>query len=197
MMIRQAFVCATLVSLFAASSAGAATVFSASLTGDQEVPPVTSSAFGSAELMLNDDMDALSYDLTISGLDFGGFFTPDTDDNITGVHIHNGDVGTNGPVVFGMFNPTHDFDDLMVSFPSPGVVKMTGTWDAADTVGGADPLNTQLNDLLDGGLYFNVHTVGNPSGEIRGQITAIPEPSSFAFMLASVSGVALCYRRRR
>jgi hypothetical protein len=27
-----------------------------------------------------------------------------------------------------------------------------------------------LNELMSGGLYFNVHTTANPLGEIRGQI---------------------------
>lgn len=68
---------------------------------------------------------------------------------ITAAHIHLGPIGVPGGIIF----------------PLAG----TGpTW--TQTIGPLTP--AQLNDLRSGNWYFNVHTMTNPGGEIRGQITA-------------------------
>ena len=81
---------------------------SANLTGDSEVPPVTTNSTGSAEFELNDDGDEMSYDLEA--------------DDITGVlfaHIHQGSASENGPIVVTLFNatdgPTDDIDGTIES----------------------------------------------------------------------------------
>jgi hypothetical protein len=49
----------------------------------------------------------------------------------------------------------------------------------------------------------NVHTAANPAGEIRGQlmrvqaVTAVPEPESYALLLAGLGVLAWAQRRRR
>ena len=43
--------------------------FSANLTGDSEVPPVTTNATGSAEFELNDDADEMTYDLEVEEIE--------------------------------------------------------------------------------------------------------------------------------
>jgi CHRD domain len=65
----------------------------------------------------------------------------------TVMHIHRGAPGVNGPVAFDLGSPT-----------SPVSATWTGMT-AAD-----------INDLLNGNLYVNIHSGGRPSGEIRGQI---------------------------
>lgn len=67
----------------------------------------------------------------------------------TSAHIHNGAPGINGPIVFPLAET------------SVGSGRWTAT--VALTV-------EQLNLLLSGNYYFNVHSVAFPSGEIRGQI---------------------------
>ena len=137
--------------------------FSANLTGDSEVPPVTTNSTGSAEFELNDDGDEMSYDLEA--------------EDITGVlyaHIHQGSASENGPIVVTLFNatdgPTDEIDGTIES----------GTFTAEDFEG---PLQGQnMTDLVDaigsGQAYVNVHTEANPPGEIRGTIDVAPAASS-------------------
>ncbi|NOZ53122.1 MAG: CHRD domain-containing protein [Gammaproteobacteria bacterium] len=67
----------------------------------------------------------------------------------TNAHIHQGAVGTNGDITI----PLNEQND--------------GTWETDELL----TLTTaQMNDLLNGNMYFNIHTQANPSGEIRGQI---------------------------
>src|SRR5205823_12927806 len=49
----------------------AATIFTATLTGDQEVPPTGSPGTGSETAVLNDSMTQLMVDVTFSGLQAG------------------------------------------------------------------------------------------------------------------------------
>jgi hypothetical protein len=48
--------------------------------------------------------------------------------------------------------------------------------------------------LLAGNTYINVHTAANPGGEIRGNLVAIPEPSTLVMILGAGGGLVL-YRR--
>ena len=146
--------------------------FKSQLSGDQETTPVTTEATGTAVLKLNDDATALSYEARVTGLDFGSILgldaqTPDTADDVTGLHIHTAPAGQNGPVVFNILsNPDSNF-----TINEDGSTTLTGIWD--DLANFATDLgNAETNQEVD--LYFNVHTVANPSGEIRGQLTSTP-----------------------
>ena len=126
--------------------------FKAKLKGENEVPPVTSSATGKAKFKVKDDV--ITSKINITGI---------TD--VTMAHIHAGKEGQNGePVV-----------DLLKT----GNVSKSGNWNiiqgeiTASDLQGAMAGKT-LQDLKTAmgneETYVNVHTSGHPDGEIRGQI---------------------------
>ncbi|MGB7273222.1 MAG: spondin domain-containing protein, partial [Geitlerinemataceae cyanobacterium] len=156
------------------------------LNGVQEVPlPTNSAATGSSFLTLNETGNALEYSLTVSGLDFGQLLgtapqTSDPGDDVTRLHIHNGERGVNGPVAFGLFDLVapeaggQDADDLEILANPDGSVTLSGIWEETDPA--LIPLSQFVSEIRDAepgediGLYWNVHTNRFPGGEIRGQI---------------------------
>jgi hypothetical protein len=110
----------------------------------------------------------LTYNVSVSGLS----------GSINNAHFHVGPVGVQGgPVVFPMTGPF-----------SGSAMTWSGTWTGMTA--------QNLTDLNNGNLYFNVHSSLFPAGEVRGQVVAVPEPSTYALM-ASVGGIALALRRRK
>ncbi|MEO5674710.1 MAG: CHRD domain-containing protein [Chitinophagales bacterium] len=114
---------------------------SASLTGDQEAPPVVTAAMGYSSFVLNAAMDTLCIHATFTGLSGA----------VTGTHIHEGSVGVSGGVIL----------DLTAS--------VNGN-DLTATITGSNLALLSISKMLSGEYYLNVHTAVNPDGEIRGQI---------------------------
>ena len=69
------------------------------------------------------------------------------------VHIHIGDAGENGPIIRNLEVTTDEEEDNSGSFS--GVFELTPE---------------QVEAAIDDGLYVNLHTENNQSGELRGQI---------------------------
>ena len=139
-----------LVALFAlllvAAAPATAQSFTADLAGANEVPPVDTEASGTVEA----ELDGL--ELTLSG-SFDGL---ESDYNADiGSHIHAGAADENGPVIIPLA-PTLDADNR------------GGTFEAANNT--FTLTQQQADDLAAGLLYVNIHTIDNPSGEIRGQL---------------------------
>jgi len=110
------------------------------LSGDQQVPPVMSSASGDGYALVNVN----GYDLELTAVTEGV-------DDATMAHIHTGVRGENGPIFVGL---KQSMDDLGVwTTPSDAMID--------EIIFGV---------LASGGHYVNVHTPANPSGELRGQI---------------------------
>jgi hypothetical protein len=183
-----------------APSAEAVTILQAMLTHDQEVanPPIPDEgSSGTATFILNDAMDALSYDIQLFGLDLDGLQTPaNANDNVTRTHFHAAPAGSNGGIVHGQIDPSaslqNDPDDLIVNAAAG---RITGVWDG--TEGNGTTLAAQLSALLNGGLYFNVHTSDHAGGEIRGQLVVVPEPASATLCLLGAASLAWLARARR
>ena len=212
MLVRYTICTFALITALIASSCGvtqAATEFFAELSPAQVVakngaasPDGVSSASGTATLSLNDTQDQLSYMITFSGIDLDGLQTSDPNDDATGLHLHVGAAGTNGPHTLNILAaPSEDDDDLIVD-PVAGTLQ--GIWDDSDVVasppfspGDTKPLSDFINDLLAGNLYFQLHTTGFPApdtGELRGQV--VPEPTALA-LLGTVAVIGVSKRRRR
>lgn len=70
---------------------------------------------------------------------------------ITGVHLHEGPAGVSG-----------------------GVVKDLDAYLNGNSISGSFDTITFLSQLINDSIYINVHTVNNPNGEVRGQLTLMP-----------------------
>ena len=164
------------------------------LSGSQERPLFNgTAATGVSSLSLNEAGDALSYSLTLSGLDFGALLgtdptTPDPGDDVTRIHIHNGARGENGPVAFGLFDLVapeaggQDADDLSVTENADGSVTLSGVWEETDpALIGLSEFVDDIRSAAPGAdldLYWNVHTEQFPGGEIRGQLQQGEAPTA-------------------
>jgi len=114
-------------------------VYSAQLSAAQEVPTNGSTATGVGLVSLDPVTKRISARLTLTGI------------AATMAHIHTGNLGANGSVIF----------------PLSETVAGSGVWvSAAD----AAMTDTQIAAMKAGGLYFNAHSAANAGGEIRGQI---------------------------
>ncbi|MBD2102817.1 CHRD domain-containing protein [Leptolyngbya sp. FACHB-261] len=207
--------------LAAMEPASGATLFRATLTVDQEVLsnpaapfPTSSNATGLAEFSLNDAGTALSYTITLTGLDVGSLIgspqTLDTGDDVAKIHLHLGGVGIAGPRVFdiqdAVLTPmgpefmTDDADDRQIDAPA-GIVggTITGIWEQSDGPGGSisTTLSAQIGNLKSNQLYANIHPNRFfANGELRGQIRPVPETTSVLSTLA-LGAIGACSLLRR
>jgi CHRD domain/PEP-CTERM motif len=143
--------------------------------------------------VLDTTAQTLAVNVLFSGLEAG----------TTASHIHccippGGDaiVATTVPTFpgfpLGVSSGTYSmtFDLMQASAYNPAFVTAQG-----GTVAGAEAaLETAL---LAGDTYLNIHTAMFPSGEIRGFLSAVPEPSTWAMMLIGFAGLGFVFRQSR
>jgi hypothetical protein len=132
--------------------------FSATLSGENEVPPTESNSTGDAQFQLSDGDDGqeVAYSVNLTGFD-----------DIVAAHIHSGNVGENGPIVATLSEGEEaDGDSVELQF--------TGNIQTNDLAGPLE--DSEIADLVDlmnnGSAYVNVHTELYPDGAIRGQISS-------------------------
>ncbi len=114
----------------------------ATLTGAEEVPAVTTPATGTLEAELDKNTKVLTYRVTWNNLK----------DSATGAHFHGpASPGQNAPILIAFFGDRR---------ARTGTVTGTVTLD-----------NTQYQLFLDRKMYANVHSKVHPGGEVRGQVT--------------------------
>lgn len=171
--------------------------YSALLSGAQEAPPNSSTAFGATVVRF----DSSSHVLEISTA-FAGLLGTSTD-----AHIHCCTSSSGS----GTAPPMTELPSL-AGFPT-GVhsgayshlldTSLSSTWNPAfiashgGTIAGAE--SAFALGLQSGTAYFNIHSTAYPAGEIRAflQAPAVPEPASIAMLGLGVPAVLLAARRRR
>ena len=168
--------------------------FTASLSGDNEVPPRATPASGLA---------VLSYDTADNTYDFA-MSVANLTAPASAYHIHGAaTTAENAPVRVGL-------DAAPFFASSSGGTLLVGGINVAAPAGipatPASPTNAghpamSFLEMLQGGLaYVNVHTPTWPGGEVRGQlmqVAVVPEPGTYALMLGGLAAVGFVARRRR
>jgi hypothetical protein len=148
-------------------------IFTANLTGDSVLPPVSTAATGTAKFMSYASPDGrlenISYSVKVKGLK--------PNDNITEIDINLGHKNENGSAVYNLL------PDSMLSRQSTGILavgkiipqKLISS-PFAIFGGKVNPLE-RLDDFMLGkgtygtGAYVIILTFKHPDGEIRGQIS--------------------------
>ena len=151
-------VLALLVAGPAAASSGRN--FRAHLEGRNEVPAVSTRGQGQAIIQISDDETSLEFKLIAANI---------TD--VTQAHIHCGAEDVAGPVVVFLYG----FGPQV----SPNGVLSQGVRTNGDVIprpdspvcpGGIANFADLVAKIRSGQAYVNIHTLTNPSGEIRGQL---------------------------
>lgn len=168
-------------------------IYASMLTGSAEVPPNASPGWGNARITIDFDLVTMRVEATFADL-MG---------TTTASHIHccaaagaTAGVATQLPtftgfplgVMAGSYD--HTFDMTMASSYNPSFISANG-----GTVSGA--FNALVAGLDGGMAYLNIHTSSFPGGELRGQLALVPEPATWALMLAGAAAVGAAARRQR
>ncbi len=143
MRLRDSFLGAFAAITLAATSAVAATGFSANLTGTAENPPVSTAASGAATCVLNNAGTQLQISVAFQNLTTA----------YSASHIHGyAAAGSNASVKFG-------FASVLTNANRNGT--FNGVWNLTAT---------DATNLLAGLMYVNIHSSTFPGGELRGQL---------------------------
>jgi len=175
--------------------------FTTSLSGANEVPAVNTPGAGFATVFLDPTANTLQVNAT-----FGGLTSP-----TVAAHIHCCmPLGINAMVA----TTTPTFPDFPLGVTAGGYVSqvfdltMLSSYNPAFvTAHGGTALTAEaalIAGMVDGLSYLNIHTMNNPNGEIRGQLSAVsPVPGPIVgaglpgLILASGGLLALARRRRK
>lgn len=143
----------------------------AKLSGNNEVPPITSKSSGTAAFDLNAAGTQMKYTLNVTNID-----------KVIAAHIHQGSSTANGPIVVNLFIPSGPTGKVSGKLAQSSI-------NSTSLIG---PLKAkQMTDLIklinSGNAYVNVHTSQNPAGEVRGQISSGSASAATTSAAASTS----------
>ena len=126
--------------------------YRAKLDGNNEVPPVNSTAEGVINFKTKNDM--LTWKMNVTGTN-----------DATGVNIHKGKAEENGDVVVDLLKVSKHSDT------AKGMIMRGNVTDSSLTGPMAGQTLADLQTAMtNGDTYVNVHTQDHPDGEIRGQV---------------------------
>ncbi len=139
--------------------------FESDLSGDNEVPPVETPAYGQGIYKLVDGGTRLTFSHLFANLN-----------NVVMAHLHLAPEGQNGPVVASLMPP---------AAPGGGAIdQLSGELTTQDLVGPLHglPLDALIAAIQAGTIYVNIHTNDGvappnsgpgdfPAGELRGQLS--------------------------
>jgi CHRD domain/PEP-CTERM motif len=135
------------------------------------VPPNAGPGFGFVELTL----DTVSGVVTLANCTY-----QDLLGGATAVTLNDAAIGFNGPI------------SLILTLDTPAAT--TGTFSGGGTI--TNPIGV-VNDMINTNTYLNIRSQVFPSGEIRGQLFIVPEPSSLLLACTGVFGLFLMRHRRK
>jgi hypothetical protein len=133
------------------------------LSGQNEVPPVESSATGKAEFTVPAN-GTMKYRVNVTGIS-----------NASAAHIHQAKAGENGEIVADLLNtPTSKDKDTAYGMIFRGNLSDSSL---------KGPMQGKTLDDLAAAMdtddtYVNVHTAGHPDGEVRAQISNTDKPEA-------------------
>ena len=180
------------IAMFGMAAASRADVltFVASLTGGQETPSNASPAVGNGQVQIDTSTNTLSGFIRWKGLTGGA---------ASGSHVHVGLPGTAGDVIYnygvaGAVTDPTDSTYLLKTFSLPMVDKTQANSGGTGYNGILQtPAQQVANWFLTNHTYMNIHNAQFAGGEIRGQLQAVPEPTT----LAALGLGAVAFVRRR
>jgi hypothetical protein len=188
-----ALIAAASLSLPATSANSAIIVFSGTFSGAQEFPANASTGTGLVTVTVDDVLNTMTVNAAWANL-----LAP-----TTVAHIHccaglgaNAGVATSVPtfpsfpagVTSGTY--TNTFDMTLSSSYNPAFVTAQGGTTAS-------AFSALINGMSTSNAYFNIHSSQFPAGEIRAQLSPVPEPSTWAMFLLGFAAVGLTIRRAR
>ena len=136
------------------------------LTGYQEVPALSTSGAGEFHATITDDDHAIRYRLTFSPLE----------SDATQAHIHFENATNNGAIVVFLCSNLGNGPAGTQACPAAGgtiqgVIRGADVGSLAAAQGiDAGEFQELIRAIRAGATYVNVHSVGHPGGEIRGQL---------------------------
>ena len=130
--------------------------FSTFLLWKNEVPPVKTAAVGEAVFTFVRVHGQIAVDYRLDVKDIKG---------VTAAHIHLGKPGKNGPVVVVLYSGPVKKGKFTGRLAHG---KITGKELAGPLKG--QTLGRLMVEIMLGKAYVNVHTMGHPAGELRGQL---------------------------